>query len=209
MNALRAARYVRVSRLDQNPRAQEDETATFIERRGWQLTDTFVDHGVSGSRERRPELDRLLLDARKRRFDVLVVFRADRLFRSLKHMVVTLDELAALGINFASVNEPFDTTTPSGRLLLHLVSAMAEFEKAILVERTRAGVAAARRRGARIGRPRVHVDRDELHRLRDDKMSIRLIAKQLGVGTGTIQRALGKLTQDDPEGPTHSPSEAA
>lgn len=209
MNALRAARYVRVSRLDQNPRLQEDETATFIERRGWQLTDTFVDHGVSGSRERRPELDRLLLDARKRRFDVLVVFRADRLFRSLKHMVVTLDELAALGINFASVNEPFDTTTPSGRLLLHLVSAMAEFEKAILVERTRAGVAAARRRGARIGRPRVHVDRDELVRLRDDKMSIRVIAKKLGVGTGTIQRALGKLTRDDPEGPPHSPSEAA
>lgn len=89
--------------------------------------------------------------ARRGAFDLVVVYRADRLFRSLKAMVVHLDELAALGIGFVSVTEPFDTTTPQGRLLLHLVSAFAEFEKGVLVERTKAGIAAARRRGAKSG----------------------------------------------------------
>jgi DNA invertase Pin-like site-specific DNA recombinase len=187
---VRVARYLRVSRSDQNPELQADETDEFIARRGWELTATFTDQGVSGSRDRRPELDRLLADARRRKFDLLVVYRSDRLFRSLKHMVVTLDELAALGIGFVSVTEPFDTTTPSGRLLLHLVSAMAEFEKAILVERTKAGLAAARRRGARIGRPRARLDLDRARELRAGGRSLRDTAKELGVGAATLQRAL-------------------
>jgi DNA invertase Pin-like site-specific DNA recombinase len=132
----------------------------------------------------------MLGDARRRRFDAVVVFRADRLFRSMRHMVVTLDELAALGIGFVSVMEPFDTTTPSGRLLLHLVSAMAEFEKGILVERTKAGIAAARRRGACLGRPAARLDEDRLRELRADGASVRKIAETLGVGSSTIQRRL-------------------
>jgi DNA invertase Pin-like site-specific DNA recombinase len=169
---------------------QADETAEFIERRGWVLHDTYLDHGVSGSRDRRPELDRMLADARRRRFDAILVFRADRAFRSLRHMVVLLDELAALGVGFVSVNEPFDTTTPSGRLLLHLVSAMAEFEKGILVERTKAGLAAAVRRGVRIGRPRVHVDVPRALALRAEGKSIRGVARELRVGAATLMRAL-------------------
>lgn len=94
---LRAVRYVRVSRLDQNPRLQEDETIGFIERRGWKLTDTFVDHGVSGSREKRPALDRMMAEARKGKFDILLVWRSDRLFRSLRHTVNSLAELEAMG----------------------------------------------------------------------------------------------------------------
>ena len=118
---MRCARYLRVSKHDQNPRLQEDETLEFVERRGWKLTGTYVDHGVSGSRERRPELDKMLTDARRKKFDVLLVYRSDRLFRSIRHMVVMLDELAEWGINFTSVTEPFDTSTSSGRLLLHMV----------------------------------------------------------------------------------------
>src|SRR4051794_12556307 len=95
---LRAARYIRVSRSDQCTSMQADETGDFITRRGWALHDTYLDHGVSGSRDRRPALDRLLGDGKRGRYDVLVVYRADRLFRSMKHMVNTLDELAALGI---------------------------------------------------------------------------------------------------------------
>ena len=136
----RAARYIRVSRSDQRPALQADETVEFIDRRGWTLVDTFVDEGVSGTKDRRPGLDRLLAAARRRDFDILVVWRSDRLFRSLSNMVAALGELSALGIAFVSVTEPFDTTTPQGRLLLHLVAAFAEFERGVLVERTRAGI---------------------------------------------------------------------
>jgi DNA invertase Pin-like site-specific DNA recombinase len=154
----RVARYVRVSRSEQNPDLQLDETARVVAARGWQLVDTYTDHGVSGSRNRRPELDRMLADARRGLFDTLLVWRSDRLFRSLRHMVLTIEELAAMHIDFVSVTEPFDTTTPQGRLLLHMVSAFGKFERQVLVERTKAGLDAARRRGKRIGRPKAFVD---------------------------------------------------
>lgn len=186
----RAARYVRVSRADQRSSLQLDETGELISRRGWQLVDTYIDEGVSGSKRSRPSLNRLLTSAKRRQFDVLVVWRADRLFRSLKHMVVTLDEVAALGIDFVSVTEPFDTTTPQGRLLLHLVAAMAEFERELIRERTRAGLAAARRRGVRLGRPKVDVDIDEVALLRSKGKSIRQIAKVLGVSASSVHRAM-------------------
>lgn len=204
---VRAACYVRVSRLDQNPGLQEDETLEFITRRGWEKAGVFKDHGISGSRERRPELDRMLLAAKRKKFDVLVVWRSDRLFRSLRHMVLTLDELTAYGIGFVSVTEPFDTTTPQGRLLVHLVSAFGEFEKSILIERTRAGLAAARRRGKRLGRPPVHVDVERALVLRAEGKSIRHVAKELGVSVGTIQKTLaagasGSVQETPPqEGP--------
>jgi DNA invertase Pin-like site-specific DNA recombinase len=188
--ALRAVRYLRVSRQDQDPRLQDDETKEFITRRGWKLTDTYMDQGVSGAKDRRPELDRLLGDARRKRFDVLLVWRSDRMFRSLKNMVNTLDDLTSLGIAFTSVTEPFDTTCPSGKLLMHIVSAMGEFERSILIERTRAGVAAARRRGVRVGRPPTRLDRDQLLELRDQGWSVRKIAESLGVGSSTVQRRL-------------------
>lgn len=190
---IRVARYIRVSRSDQRPALQSDETMEFIERRGWVLADTFVDEGVSGTKARRPELDRLLAAARKRQFDILVVWRSDRLFRSLKHMVITLGELAALGVEFVSVTEPFDTTTPQGRLLLHLVSAFAEFERGVLVERTKAGLAAARRRGAQIGRPRVVVDRAKVAELHKARKSVRQIAREMQIGATTVHRLLKEL----------------
>jgi DNA invertase Pin-like site-specific DNA recombinase len=139
---LRCVRYLRVSRADQREDLQDDETSDMIKRRGWQLTKTYTDHGVSGSRERRPQLDLMLEDAKRGRFDILIVWRSDRLFRSLKNMVNTLAELDALKIAFVSVTEVFDTTTPQGRLLLHLVSAFGQFERETIVERVRAGVAA-------------------------------------------------------------------
>lgn len=190
MATKRAVRYLRVSRSDQNPNLQADETARLIAGRGWDLVDTFLDHGISGTKDRRPELDRLLTLARRGRFDVLVVYRSDRLFRSLKHLVVTVSELAAMGIDFCSVSEPFDTSTPSGRLLLHLVAAFAEFERNVLVERTKAGIAAARLRGAQIGRPRVDVDVARANALRAEGKSLRQTARILKVGCATLHRAL-------------------
>ncbi len=206
--ASRVCRYHRVSRVDQNPQLQEDETAGFIERRGWDLVETYTDHGISGSREKRPALDALLRDARRRRFDLVVVYRADRLFRSLKNMVVTLADLDALGVGFVSVTEPFDTTTPSGRLLLHLVSAMAEFERGILIERTRAGVAAARRRGAKLGRPQTRIDLDRVVELRDGGLSLRKIAAEMGLTYGTLHRAVARHGGDSKSFSQPTPKEA-
>lgn len=195
---IRAARYLRVSRTDQVLDLQDDETAELVERRGWQLTATFSDQGVSGTKDKRPGLDLLLAQARKRAFDVLVVYRSDRLFRSLKHMVVTLDELTSLGIGFVSATEVFDSTTPQGKLLLHLVSAFGEFERGVLIERVRSGLAAARRRGAKLGRPKLTLDREKALQLRGEGLSFREIAEQLGVGLGTVQRAVKVAVPNTP-----------
>ena len=187
---VRVARYARVSRADQNSSLQLDETAQLIEHRGWKLVATYTDEGVSGSRDRRPELDQMMTAARKGKFDVLVVWRSDRLFRSLRHMVVALDELAARNVDFVSVTESFDTTTPQGRLLLHLVSAFAEFERNLLIERTKAGMAAAKRRGSPIGRPRVRVDAPRARLMRAQGLSLREIGRKLGVSASSVRRVL-------------------
>jgi len=187
---MRVVRYLRVSRLDQNVQLQQDATADLIERRGWQLADSYIDQGVSGARARRPELNRLLADAKRGRFELLVVYRSDRLFRSIKHMVTTLDDLTVMGVGFASVTEPFDTSTPSGKLLLHMVAAMAEFERSLLIERTKAGVEAAVRRGKKVGRPRVKVDVDRALELRAEGRTYVEVAAELGVGVATLHRAM-------------------
>lgn len=199
----RVARYIRVSRSDQRPALQSDETAQFVDRRGWVLVDTFVDEGVSGAKANRPALDRLLAAARRREFDILLVWRSDRLFRSLRHMLNTLAELAALGIEFVSATEQLDTTTPQGQFLVQIVGAFSEFERGLLRERTKAGIAAARRRGAHVGRPRVDVDVDKMLALRASGMSVRRIGKELKVGASTVHRLLTATSDGVPK--TSSP----
>lgn len=193
MPKLKAVIYLRVSRVDQRSGLQLDETMELVSRRGWTLVETYSDEGISGSKTTRPGLTKLREAARRRSFDVLVVWRSDRLFRSLRDLVVTLDELVDLDIGFVSVTEPFDTTTPSGKLMMQIVGAFAEFERNILKERTVAGLAAARRRGTRLGRP-ARVDADTLKRareLRRERVPLRTIATRLKVGLGTLHRALG------------------
>jgi DNA invertase Pin-like site-specific DNA recombinase len=185
-----AAIYLRVSRADQSSALQADETAELVTRRSWTLSRTYSDEGLSGATTKRPGFQQLLQDARRRRFDVLVVWRADRLFRSLRELVVTMHELEGLGIGFVSVTEPFDTTTPSGRLLLQLVGAFAEFERQVLIERTRSGLAAAKRRGKQLGRPPRAFNVDRALELRQRGRSIRAIASELGVPIATIHRRL-------------------
>ena len=186
----RAAIYVRVSTTDQNTALQLDEAKRMAEARGWSIALTFEDVGISGSKDRRPGLDALLAAARRRQFDVLLVWKADRLFRSVHHMVATLNDLAALRIDFASCTEPFDTSTPTGKLLLHICAAFAQFERDVIIERTVAGIAAARRRGTRIGRPRKRVDVERARELMALHQSLRLVAKEMGIGYGTLRSAL-------------------
>jgi DNA invertase Pin-like site-specific DNA recombinase len=150
---VRAAIYARVSTLDQEPENQLAEVRRYVAARTWTSAE-YVDHGISGAKDRRPALDDLLRDARRRKFDVLVCWRLDRLGRNLKHLITLLDEFQALGIAFVSLNEGIDATTPAGKLQMHILGAIAEFERARIAERVRAGLQRARAQGKRLGRPR-------------------------------------------------------
>jgi len=152
---VKAAIYARVSTTDQHVENQLAELRQYGECRGWTVVE-YVDKGVSGAKDRRPALDDLLKAARRRRFDVLVCWRLDRLGRNLRHLILLLDELQALGIAFVTLGEGIDTSTPAGRLQLHVLSAIAEFERERIRERVLAGLARARAQGRRLGRPRVH-----------------------------------------------------
>jgi DNA invertase Pin-like site-specific DNA recombinase len=142
-----------VSTFDQEPENQLAEVRRYTAARGWTAVE-YVDRGVSGAKDRRPALDDLLRDARRRRFDVLVVWRLDRLGRNLRHLITLLEELQALGIAFVSLNEGIDATTPAGKLQMHILGAIAEFERARIAERVKAGLQRARAQGKRLGRPR-------------------------------------------------------
>src|SRR6188508_3656323 len=175
---MKAAIYVRVSTLDQEPENQLQELRRYVAARGWSATE-FVDRGVSGAKDRRPALDQLVTDAKRRRFDTLIVWRLDRLGRNLRHLILLLDELQALGISFVSLGEGIDTATPTGRLQLHILGAIAEFERARIQERVRAGLARVRAQGRRLGRPRAVVARDRLAEVAS--LSTRHAAQRLGV----------------------------
>lgn len=187
----RAAIYARVSTSNgQNPEMQLGELRDYCQRRAWEVVGEFVDQGVSGAKEHRPALDRLWADCRKRKVDAVVVYRYDRFARSLRHLVNALEEFRALGIDFISLHEGVDTSTPNGRLVFALFGSIAEFERELIRDRVRSGLAAARARGKRLGRPRLVVDRSRIAALRAQGRSWAAISKQLGVGKGTAQRAL-------------------
>jgi DNA invertase Pin-like site-specific DNA recombinase len=169
---------------------QVAELREFAARRGWQVADEYVDTGVSGSKERRPQLDRLLSDCRKRRVDVVAVYRFDRFARSLRMLVNALDEFRALDISFVSLHENVDTTTPNGRLVFGIFASIAEFERELARGRILSGLALARARGVRFGRPPVVVDREQVTALRAQGASWRTISKRLGVSRATAMRAL-------------------
>jgi DNA invertase Pin-like site-specific DNA recombinase len=150
---MRAAIYARVSTFDQEPENQLQELRRYCDARRW-LSVEYVDRGVSGSKDRRPALDQLLTDAKRRKFDVLVCWRLDRLGRNLKHLINLLEELGAIGVAFVSLAEGIDATTPAGKLQMHILGAIAEFERGRIVERVKAGLERARAQGKRLGRPR-------------------------------------------------------
>lgn len=186
---MRAALYARVSTLSgQSPEMQLAELRDYCRRRGWAIAGEYVDVGISGAKERRPELNRLLAECRRRRVDAVVVYRYERFARSLRHLVNALGDFDALGIQFVSLHEGVDTSTPNGRLVFGIFASIAEFERELICERVRSGMAAARARGARIGRPRKPVDADKVADLRAQRASWRKIARELDVGIGTVRR---------------------
>ncbi|MGE0709332.1 MAG: recombinase family protein [Planctomycetota bacterium] len=190
----RVAIYARVSTADQDPESQLRELRAYVERRGWTAAEEYVDHGVSGAKERRPALDRLLRAARQRKVDAILVWALDRFGRSLRHLVTVIDELGALGVGFVAFTQGIDTTTsnPAGRLTLQVLGAVAEFERAMIRERVRAGIAKARAMGTALGRPRKEVSPGQVRRLREQGLSLREIGQHLGVSKNLVARVLAE-----------------
>jgi DNA invertase Pin-like site-specific DNA recombinase len=187
---MRSALYARVSTSDQSTEMQLTALRQYVDRRGWNLCQEYVDQGFSGSRERRPALDRLMGDARRQAFRAVVVFRFDRFARSVSHLARALDEFRALGIEFVSLHEAVDTSTPMGRAMFHIAGAFAELEREIIRERVKAGLANAKRRGKRLGRRRAMVNAQSLEEMASRGFSGRAIAKATGVSEATVRRIL-------------------
>jgi len=193
----RAAIYARVSTHNgQNPEMQLEELRAYCKRRDWELAGEYVDTGISGAKEHRPALDRLLSDCHKRLVDAVVVYRYDRFARSLRQLVNALEEFRALGIDFVSPHEGVDTSTPNGRLVFGIFASIAEFERELIRDRVRSGLANAIAKGKRVGRPRVFVDRARITTLRAQGRSWSSICKELRVSKGTAQRAVLSLPKN-------------
>jgi DNA invertase Pin-like site-specific DNA recombinase len=189
---VRVAIYARVSTTShgQDVTLQTRELEQFSKARAWQIIDLYVDVGVSGGKEKRPGLDKLLRDARGRRFDVLLCWKLDRVGRSLRHLVNLLADLEALGISFVSLSDNLDLTTPSGQLMFHVIAAMAQFERSLIQERVRAGLRNAVSKGRKLGRPRIAVDIAQIRRLRGQGRSVREIANALGYSRSLVHKTL-------------------
>jgi DNA invertase Pin-like site-specific DNA recombinase len=185
----RVAIYSRVStNHGQDPELQLRELREYCASRGLTIIQEYTDVGHSGSKESRPALNQLMADARRRRFDSVLVWKLDRFGRSLRHLVNALAELEALGLSFISLRDNLDLSTPSGRLMFHVVGAMAQFERALIQERVKAGLRNAKAKGKRLGRPRVVVDETTISAMRDSGASWRTISGKLGIGLGTAHR---------------------
>ena len=187
---MRAAIYTRVSTLDQNPQSQLLDLQQLASQRGFAIVKTYVDHGVSGTKSRRPGLDQMLYDARRHQFDLVMVWAADRLARSVKHFVDLLAELDHLKIAFISYREQIDTAGPLGKAIMTIVAAIAELERSLIVERVRAGMRRARLEGRHIGRKPLDLDTAGIIGDRARGLSLRKIAKAHQVSTATVRRVL-------------------
>jgi DNA invertase Pin-like site-specific DNA recombinase len=189
MSAHRVALYARVSTSNgqQDPEMQLRELREFAEHSGLAVTGEYVDR-MTGSKDSRPSLNRLMSDASRRKFDAVLVWKLDRFGRSLRHLVNAIAELEAIGVAFISFRDNLDLTTPSGRLMFQIIGAMAEFERSLIQERVRGGLRNAKAKGKKLGRPRIYVDTERVNGLRASGSSWRTIAQELGVGLGTVHR---------------------
>jgi DNA invertase Pin-like site-specific DNA recombinase len=187
----RAAIYARVSTIpNQSPQMQLDVLREFSARCGYDVVGEYVDHGVSGAKERRKQLDSMMDAVRKRKVDVVLVYRFDRFARSVQHLVNALHEFDALGVQFVSYSENIDTGNPLGRALFVIASCLSELERNLIIERSREGVARAVARGSVLGRPKVKVDPHEVLHLRAQGLGLRTIGKRLGVSKHVVARVL-------------------
>jgi DNA invertase Pin-like site-specific DNA recombinase len=169
---------------------QLSDLREYASRRGWEVFGEYADSGISGSKESRPELNRLMADAHRRHFDIVLCWKIDRFGRSLKHLVNALADLDSYGIAFVSLRDNLDLSTPSGRLMFQIIGAMAEFERSLIQDRVRAGRRKAKLKGKTLGRPRRITSVKEMAQLRERGASFREIAKAMGVSPATVRSRL-------------------
>jgi DNA invertase Pin-like site-specific DNA recombinase len=188
----RAAIYARVSTDGQTTENQTTALKEVAARRGWDIVEVYVDHGVSGAkgRDKRPAFDRMLKEASRRRFDLVMAWAIDRMGRSLRDLIDTIEHLEATSVDLYLDQQHIDTTTPAGKLLFHISGAFAEFERNMIRQRINAGLARARTQGKRIGRPKIDAKTEAAIRdaLASGEQGILKIAAAFGVGSGTVQR---------------------
>jgi DNA invertase Pin-like site-specific DNA recombinase len=165
----------------------------YAQRRGWEVAGCYVDNGISGSKESRPELDRLMADAHRTCFDTVAVWKSDRFPRSVSHLLRALETFKALGIDFVSLSEQVDSDTPTGKMVFTVLGAVAELERSLIAERVRAGIRNARAKGKRLGRPRIAVDAPRIAALRAQGHSWGTICREMALGKGTAQRGFYSL----------------
>ena len=193
---MKAALYMRVSTVDQHPETQMHDLRQMAEQRGYEIVEEYVDR-ISGTKARRPALDRMLADARHGRFGVVLVWACDRIARSVRHFLEVLDELNHLKVEFVSFRENLDTGGPLGRAVVVIIGAIAELERNLIVERVRAGMRRARLEGRHIGRPALVIDREALIRDRAHGHSVREIAKLHRISRTTVSRLLQQPDQGE------------
>jgi DNA invertase Pin-like site-specific DNA recombinase len=189
---MRVAIYARVSTTGngQDPTMQTRELKEYAERRGWSLAGEYVDIGISGTKEKRPELDRLMVDAHRHRFDAVVLWKFDRFARSVSHLLRALELFRSQGIEFVSFSEQMDTSTPAGKMVFTVLGAVAELERSLIVERVKSGLRNARAKGKRSGRPRAVVDAARIARLRSQGRTVREIADEMGYSRSLVHKSL-------------------
>jgi len=186
----RIAIYARVSTTDQSTESQLLDLRRYTRERGWTIFKEYCDNGVSGTTESRPALNRLMNDAKKRRFDVVLVWRFDRFARSTKHLILALEEFRNLGIDFVSYQENIDTSSPLGSAIFTIISAVAQLERDIIAERVKAGLRRAKENGKKLGRPKASVDTEKIRRLRSEGLSLRAISQEIGISRTTVSQIL-------------------
>ena len=187
---MRIGLYARVSTRDQSCEMQLRDLRAYFHARQLEVVREYVDLGVSGTKDSRPQLNALMDDARKRKLDAVLCWRFDRFARSTKHLLCTLEEFRGLGVGFISFQENIETGTPLGQALFTIIAAVAELERNLIVERVCAGIRNAKSNGKRLGRPRQYVDIDRVVDMRAAGMSLRQVAAKLAVGYGTVRAAL-------------------
>jgi putative DNA-invertase from lambdoid prophage Rac len=195
---MNVAIYARVSTTDQDCGMQLRELREYARRQGWGSLQEYVDHAISGAKATRPALKRLMTDARLKRFDAVIVWKLDRFGRSLPQLIENVQALDSYGVRFIAVTQGIDTDqrNPAGRLLLHILASLAEFERDTIIERVRSGIAHAKARGKHCGRPQRVFRRDEAIRLRESGLSWRAVAQQLGVPVMTVVDAVRKVSPE-------------
>jgi len=186
----RVAIYARVSTTDQSTDSQLLDLRRYTQERNWHVFREYCDNGISGTKDNRPALNQLMDDAKKRRFDVVLVWRFDRFARSTKHLILALEEFKNLGIDFVSYQENIDTSSPLGSAIFTIISAVAQLERDIIAERVKAGLRRAKENGKRLGRPEVSIDEGEIRQLRSEGLSLRAIGERVRISHTKVARIL-------------------